>query len=137
MVTLRSKRLVDELAESPASAFDVCLIIDGGGSAITTGQKGHLVIPVAAIITGWTILADQVGSIVVDVWKDTYANFPPTVADTIAGTEKPTLAAAQKNQDLTLTSWITAVAAGDILAFNVDSAATVTRVSVIIHCQRR
>ncbi len=105
-------------------------IIDGGGSAITTGQKGHLEIPFACTITGWTILADQVGSIVVDVWKDTYANFPPTVADTIAGSEKPTLSSVQKNQDLTLTTWTTAIAAGDILAFNVDSCSTITRVTL-------
>lgn len=107
-------------------------VIDGGGSAITTGQKGHLEIPFACTINGWTLLADQSGSIVIDVWKDTYANYPPTVADTIAGTEKPTLSAVIKNQDLALTTWTTAVAAGDILAFNVDSVATVTRVTLSI-----
>mgnify|MGYP001608378270 CR=1 FL=1 len=107
-------------------------VVDGGGAAITAGQKGHLEIPFACTITGWTILADQSGSIVVDVWKDIYANFPPTVADTIAGSEKPTLSAVQKNQDLTLTTWTTAIAAGDVLAFNVDSAATVTRVLVLL-----
>jgi hypothetical protein len=69
----------------------------------------------------------------VDVWKDTYANFPPTVADTIAGSEKPTLSSAVKNQDRNLTSWTTSVSAGDIVAFNVDSAATVTRVNLIIY----
>ena len=31
------------------------------------------------------------GSIVIDVWKDTYANFPPIVADTITASAKPTL----------------------------------------------
>ena len=107
-------------------------IIDGGGSAITTGEKGYLEIPFAMTITGWTILADQSGSIVVDVWKDIYANFPPTVADTIAGTEKPTLASVQKNQDLTLTTWTTAITAGDILAFNVDSITTCQRVVLAI-----
>ena len=107
-------------------------VVDGGGAAITAGQKGHLEIPFACTITGWTILADQSGSIVVDVWKDIYANFPPTVADTIAGSEKPTLSAVQKNQDLTLTTWTTSIAAGDVLAFNVDSAATVTRVLVLL-----
>lgn len=111
--------------------------IDGGGSAITTGEKGHMEIPFAGTITGWTILGDQTGSIVVDVWKDTYAAFPPTVADTIAGTEKPTLSAAQKNQDLTLSTWTTAVTAGDILAFNVDSASTVTRVSISIRFNKQ
>ena len=107
-------------------------IVDGGGSAITTGQKGHVVVDFACTVQAWTILADQSGSIVIDVWKDTYANFPPTVADTIAGSEKPTLAAAQKNQDTNLTTWTTSIAAGDILAFNVDSATTVTRVTVAL-----
>lgn len=106
--------------------------VDGGGAAITTGVKGYIEIPYACTITGWTLLADQVGSIVIDVWKDTYANYPPTVADTIAGTEKPTLASVIKNQDLTLTTWTTAVTAGDILGFNVDSASTVTRAHLII-----
>ena len=119
-------------ADIPVRTIGIPFIIDGGGSAITTGQKGHLEIPFACTITGWTILADQAGSCVIDLWKDSYANFPPTVADTIAGTEKPTLAAVQKNQDLTLSTWTTAVTAGDILAYNVDSASTVQRVLVAL-----
>ena len=111
-----------------SNVITISFIIDGGGSAIATGQKGHMEVPFACVIFGWTILADQAGSIVVDVWKDTYANFPPTVGDTIAGSEKPTLDGAQKNQDLDLTTWDAAVDDGDILAFNVDSVATVTRV---------
>ena len=110
----------------------VNFIIDGGGSAIATGEKGHVELPFAMTITGWTILADQSGSIVVDVWKDAYANYPPTNADSIAGTEKPTLSSAQKNQDLSLTTWTTGVAAGHILAFEVESATNVTRVTVAL-----
>lgn len=109
----------------------ITYVIDGGGSAITTGVKGFLEIPFAVTVTGWTIVADQSGSIVVDVWAEDYANFPPTVDDTIAGSEKPTLSTAQKNQDLSLSSW-TNIVAGDVLAFNVDSATTVTRVTVSI-----
>jgi len=134
------KRLKGAGAGVTPTEFDdvisITFIIDGGGVAITTGQKGHLEIPFACTITGWTILADQSGSIVVDVWKDTYANFPPTVADTITGSEKPTLSSAQKNQDLNLTTWATAIAAGDILAFNVDSVATVTRITLSIRATK-
>jgi len=115
-----------------SNVANVGITLDGGGSAITTGLKGYIEVPYDMTITGWTILADTSGSIVVDVWKDTYANYPPTVADTIAGTEKPTISASTKGQDLTLSSWTTSVTAGDIIAFNVDSAATVTRVQVII-----
>jgi hypothetical protein len=107
-------------------------VIDGDGVAITTGEKGHIEIPFGMVITGWTLLGDQTGSIEIDVWKDTYANFPPTIADTIAGTELPTISAATKGQDLTLSSWTTAVAAGDVLAFNVNSAATITRATLSI-----
>ncbi len=117
-------------ANSLISSFGIT--IDGGGSAITTGIKGYISIPYACTINSWVLIADQSGSIVIDVWKDTLANYPPTVADTIAGSEKPTLSTATNNTDTNLTTWTTAVAAGDVIGFKVDSVTTVTRVSCII-----
>ena len=111
-------------------------IIDGGGSAITTGQKGHLEIPFACTIKQVTMLADASGSIVVDIWKDTYANFPPTDADSITASAPPTISSAQKSQDATLTGWTKAISAGDILAFNVDSCATIKRVTISLKVER-
>jgi len=111
-------------------------IIDGGGSAITTGEKGHLEMPFACTITGVTMCADQSGSIVVDVWKDSYANFPPDNADSITASAPPTISTAQKSQDTTLTDWTTAISAGDILAFNVDSCSTITRVTISIRATK-
>lgn len=108
----------------------ITFIIDGGGAAITTGIKGDLEIPFACTITRATMLADQSGSIVVDIWKDTYANYPPTVADTITAAAKPTISATTKSQDATLTGWTTSVAAGDTLRFNVDSITTCQRVTL-------
>lgn len=119
-------------SKSKINSAGFSFIIDGGGAVITVGQKGHIEVAFPTTITGWTIVADQAGDIVVDIWKDSYANFPPTVADTITGTEKPTLVAVQMNQDLSLTTWTTGLAVGDILAFNVDSAATVTRVAICL-----
>lgn len=110
----------------------VGVTIDGGGSAITTGVKGYIMVPYNCTINSVTMLADQSGSIVVDIWKDTYANFPPTVADTITASAKPTISAANKSQDATLTGWTTTITAGDILAFNVDSATTITRLNLIL-----
>jgi hypothetical protein len=105
-------------------------IIDGGGAAITTGSKGYVVIDFPCVVNSWTIVGDQSGSISVDVKRATYANFPTTTS--ISGTEKPTLSSAQKNQDLTLSTWTTTIAAGDILEFVVDSASTVEVVTVAI-----
>jgi len=108
------------------------ITIDGGGSAITTGVKGYISVPYACTINSVTLLADQSGSCVIDVWKDTYANYPPTVADTITAAAKPTISAATKSQDTTLTGWTTSIAADDVLGFNVDSASTLTRVHLIL-----
>lgn len=110
----------------------ISVTIDGGGSAITTGVKGYARIPYAGTITKVTVLADQSGSIVVDVWKDTYANYPPTVADTITASAKPTLSTATKAEDATLTGWTKTITAGDVIGINVDSATTVTRVQLLI-----
>ncbi len=111
-------------------------VIDGGGEVITTGQKGHLKIPFACTIKQVTMLADQSGSIVVDIWKDTYANFPPTDADSITASAPPTISSSQKSQDSTLTGWTKSISSGAILAFNVDSCATITRVTISLKVER-
>src|SRR3990167_6058791 len=82
------------------NAVAIQFIIDGAGAAIATGEKGHLVIPRALHLYGWELLADQSGSILVDVWKDTYANFPPANADSICGTDEPEIVTAAKAQNI-------------------------------------
>lgn len=119
-----------------STSFSITYVIDGGGSTITTGIKGDLEVPFACTIQRATLLADQSGSIVVDIWKDTYANYPPTNADSICASAKPTISAATKSQDFTLTGWTTTIAAGDTLRFNVDSITTCTRVTLSLKCIR-
>lgn len=114
----------------------VNFVIEGGGATITTGIKGDLVIPFACTITEVTLVADQSGSIVIDIWKDTYANFPPTAADSITASAKPTISTATKSQDGTLTGWTTSVSAGDILRFNVDSVTSIQRVTLHLKVTR-
>jgi hypothetical protein len=111
-------------------------VIDGGGSAITTGVKGDLVVDFACEITAVTLLADQSGSIVVDLYKDTYANFPPTDADSITAAAPPTITTATKSQDTTLTGWTTALAAGAVMRFNVDSVTDIERCTVALTVER-
>jgi hypothetical protein len=116
----------------------VTLVIDGGAATITTGVKGYISLPVAGVWKKWRLLSIDgtgpatVGNIVVDIWKDTYANYPPTVADTITAAAKPTLSGVNKNESTTLTGWTTAFNIGDVLGFNVDSVGTVTKVSLTL-----
>lgn len=109
------------------TATGLQFLIDGGGAAITTGIKMDLIVPAKCTANSWTVLLDQSGSIQFDLWKDTYANYPPTVADTITGTDKPLVAAATKGTSSALTGWTTAWSEGDTIRVNVDSITTATR----------
>lgn len=108
----------------------ITFIIDGGGATITAGIKGDLEIPFDCTINYVVLLSDQTGSIVVDIWKDIYANYPPTVADSITAAVKPKITADVKSKDTTLIGWTTSIVAGDTLRFNVDSVATVQRLTL-------
>lgn len=112
-------------------------VIDGGGSAITTGVKGSVRIDFDCVIEEVSVYSPkESGDIVVDIWKDTHANFPATDGDSITAAAPATLSAAQASNDATLTGWTTAITAGDHLIFNVDSAATTTNVTVDLKVRR-
>lgn len=114
----------------------VQFVFGGGTAAITTGVKLDVEMPFDGVITAVRLAADQSGSIVFDIWKDTYANYPPTIADTITASAKPTISGTTKSQDTTLTGWTTAFSAGDWFRFNVDSATTVTRVTMALRIRK-
>ena len=112
------------------------IVIDGAGSVISAGVKGYLKVPYDCTITSSEIVAKETGSIIIDIWRDTYANFPPTDADSITASATPTLSSAQKSQDLTLTNWAASLTGGHYLAFNVDSATTVTQATLTLNVRR-
>ena len=111
------------------------LVIDGGGLAITTGIKGYLEVPFACTVNTWTLLADQSGSITVDVYSDTYANYGTNTSMVGAGT-KPAIASATKAQSAPSSWTTTSIAAGNIIGFNVTAATTVTRVTISLKVTR-
>ena len=114
----------------------VGLRIDNGASVIPTGVSGNIVIPFNCTIQQWILLANESGSVVVDIWRDTYANYPPTVADTITASAKPTISSSTKGQSSTLTGWTTALTAGDILRFNVDSVTSIKALDINLRIAR-
>jgi hypothetical protein len=122
--------------DSGSPVLGIEFVIDGGGSELTTGVKGYLEVPYGCTINRVTLLADQSGSVVVDIYKDTYANFPPVAEDKITASAPPTISSAAKSQDSTLAGWTTSIAAGDILAYDVTSATTITRVTVSLKVTR-
>lgn len=107
-------------AASGLKTKPITFTFDGGGSVITSGKTVYVRVPVACTITKSHLVADQSGSITIDVWRDTYANFPPTNADSITASATPALSSAQKAENTTLTGWTTSISAGDWLAASVE-----------------
>lgn len=112
----------------PYSALE--LVLNGNGYVLETGVKGWLTVPFDCSIIEATLLADLPGNLVIDIWKDTYGNFPPTDADSITSASPPTLTGATKTTNTTLSGWTTSLAVGDILAFNVDSCSAISRATL-------
>ena len=116
----------------------ITMIIDGNGSIITTGTKGFLLIPFACTILEWTILSTDTpvtnGSIVIDIWKDSYVFHPPLVNDSITASAKPTIVNYRSNQG-NPTGWNVNIATNDILGFNVDSITALKQVTLTLKIQ--
>ena len=114
------------------------ITIDGAGANILSGVKGFLRVPYNCTITKAEMVANDVGNVTVQVWRDTYAAFPPTSADLIYGTTPPTITASNKSTDSTLSSWNTSLTEGEYLAFNVPSSSTgsLYRVTLVLVVNR-
>lgn len=120
-----------------AGAGSVTITATGGGAELaltwsineggvpSLGEKNPILVPFAATIKRWYILADGVGDLTLDVWKDTYGNWPIGNGSTIVAAAKPTLAGASKGTDSTLTGWTTSISLDDILMIEVEAAESI------------
>tara|TARA_R110000868_G_scaffold13848_5_gene64392 strand:+ start:1083 stop:4121 length:3039 start_codon:yes stop_codon:yes gene_type:complete len=105
--------------------------VDGGGTVLTAGSKGFVIVPFACTITGWSIVADQAGSVAFGVEKAADGVIP-TVS--IIASAAPTLTSSQITRSSTLTGWTTSVVANDVIEFLVSGTpATITRATLQIH----
>ena len=126
-ITTASKVAISAIA-SLTGAIQV--VIDGGGAAISTGKKIQIECPYAVTLSRYTMIADQSGSIVIDVNRSTYSGFNTTAS--ICGSGKEcTISGAYKAQDTDISNWTdVTIDAGDILEFEVDSCTDITRVTL-------
>ncbi len=105
------------------------------GAVLGTGEQTVVkVVPMACTITAVQLYSGDstVGSIVIDIWKQSYANYKAVNADSITAAAPPTIAAAIKSEDATLTGWTTALAAGDHLVFNIDSVTSLKYCTLVL-----
>ena len=106
---------------------------DGHGDVIDVGSQFDLRVEQEFVVNSWVMLADRVGSIQVDVFRDTFLNFPPTDADAMPGGGNEPAIVADDTATGTTAGWTTTtVNSGDIIRFNVDSVATIEECTLIL-----
>jgi len=105
-------------------------------TALETGVVANVVIPYNCIIKEIELLADTTGSVSVDIWKDTYANYPPTIDDSILPETHPAIENDVKYQDTTLEEWNTSISAGDILTFYIESVADIRQLTIYLKLEK-
>lgn len=108
--------------------------INNGSNVITLGQKGFVKMPYSGFITEWAIMSNMTGNTVIDLWKDSFASFPPTSSDSVVNGNYLTLSNQQINSSNNLVGWTTtSFLAGDVFTFNVLSADTITNLNLTIN----
>jgi hypothetical protein len=123
-------------------------VVDGGGNPIVPSSKPQTSIHVHdnLSVVQWSVVADQIGTIQFSLKSASYDNYPST-SNLVVGT-LPNLTSQQKNKSIDYIDPLTGVVnvlwvplgwnqlnIGDIIDVIVASAATVTRVTLILHCQ--
>jgi hypothetical protein len=123
----------NDLTDLPDRTAFFSVLFDGGGGAIVAPITRFVYVPFNATIIGWALMADQTGSITIDIWKEAIGGFPPTIANSITG-GSPMLLSAAASAVVTgaPASWTPDILAGDCLAFNVSSSSTVQAVTAQI-----
>lgn len=106
-------------------------VVDAGSAPMSSGIKGDMTLDVTGKIESWTIISDQEGQIQFDIGKVDFANFPNF--SSICGSERPTLGNISSgtkeriNRNTTISTWNTALNAGDILQFEIVYALNIQR----------
>ena len=118
----------------------ITLSIDGGGSVVGAGFK-CIQLDYAGTIIGWSIEADQAGSISVAVEKHTGTQFAPvvtTAGDKISATAPIALASAQTaGVDASgVSTWTTAVGQWDSIGFRWAAGTTLTWATLWLRIQQ-
>lgn len=117
---------------SPASSGTIVFGWDGSGNAISVPKTQDVYLPSNGSMTGWYIMADTDTNATIDLWIDTFANYPPTVADTICGGNYISLSAADSNSDTTLTSWNKYFLSGRTMRANLSACSAATKLTLVI-----
>lgn len=128
--------VISAVAQSfPSVTNDIQAFLDGGGSVLATALIMWVHIPVAMTIAAWHVLADQSGSVNVDIVRSTTGAGLPVTSIVGAG-NAPALSSSITAQAVPSGWTSTSLNAGDWVGFKVTSVTSVTKLNVTLTATR-
>jgi len=120
---------------SLASTGTITQAWDGGGSALIAGTTYWTLLPSSGTITRLDFTAIPAGTLSVQVSTSTV--FDVTKAGKICASACPSLSAASRQSDSTLTGWTTGIGQDGYIWFVINSAATSTQASLTLRYRKQ
>ena len=114
------------------------IVLGGGLTVLETGIKGNITLPFNLTFDSWELTAGETGSILLGLWRSSYANYPPTSSSAMhSGATGPAIIDGIKNYDTDLSDWGGVTGSyGDHVCINVDSISTIKNCSLSIKFHR-
>lgn len=109
---------------------------ENGTNVLLTGAKAHVIVPYSGEITAWELTADIPGSIEVDIWKGTYADYPLNATQSIVAGNYPALISAIKATGV-VAGWDVAIAAGNYIQLNIRSVSSIRKVTLTLKVTKK
>lgn len=109
---------------------------DAGNSPVAAGKFEWYRVPFQGVLVGYMLTANVPTTCVLDVWKTVSSLFPPTIADTITASDKPSLANDIESIDNDISTWEVAVAKNDIIMAYVESNDVATKLNLSLTLRR-
>ena len=116
-----------------------CVSVSSGVEAVPgTGINGNAkMVPFTFTANSWYLTGNASGSAVVDVVKDSLANFPPTTADTIVSASTPSASSVQWSSGTTSGWATTTFTQGEYVDLNIVSISTFKRLQFCVQGKKQ
>ncbi len=120
-VVVNSQGIISSITQGAPEQSIIGARFNGGGSPVATGTQIGDSYPFPLTITGFALTADQNTTCQIDIWVALLSAYPPTIANSICGSDLPSLTAAMVKQDTTLTGWSLLIPAFSTIWYSVNS----------------
>ncbi len=124
-----------------SSDIVIGMMVDNGVETLTTGVKGHRVIPFDCTVTEWTVLSTVTGDILWDIHWSSYGDWITTSTVEFKSSEdQPRIINSIQSHKGNLKSpnwWKSTFDAGDIIEFHIDGVTNMTNSSISLKLERR